>query len=106
LNALNAATWFGNLEAVRLLLKNGAKVDAIDGLGLTALGVAAIWDRKDIAAVLIGSGARGQLRCHDAFFLTTDCGDAVDVGGLWRGGRSGAGEAIAGSRSRSEVPDE
>ncbi|HNG94299.1 MAG TPA: ankyrin repeat domain-containing protein [Acidobacteriota bacterium] len=52
----------GDLNMVRLLIENGANVNATDSLGVTALMHAANMDRVDIASLLIEKGANVNVK--------------------------------------------
>lgn len=52
LTALHAAAWKGNAEAVEYLLKKGATVDALDGLGQTARYIAERDGHKAVVDVI------------------------------------------------------
>ena len=56
-NALITAAKDGNVRAIRKALASGAKVDAKNPYGVTALFVAAVFDQADAAKVLIDKGA-------------------------------------------------
>jgi ankyrin repeat protein len=69
LTALTAAVWYGNADAVKLLLGRRVPVDAKDAFGFTPLSVAALWDRKEIAAELLDSGAGVNLPIAGTVFM-------------------------------------
>jgi N-acyl-D-amino-acid deacylase len=68
LTPLAASVWFGNLDAVKLLLSRGAPVDA-KAFGFTPLSLAGLWDRKEIAAELLDHGAAVNLPIADKLFM-------------------------------------
>lgn len=55
--ALLQAAYAGSLPVARLLLDAGAKVNGSNGLGITALGVAAARGDREMAALLLERGA-------------------------------------------------
>src|SRR5262249_49243306 len=71
---LTAAAYFGSLAAVRLLLERGARVDAYDGVGGTALVLAAVWEDKPMIAALLQKGADVNRPCSAASPLPVDLG--------------------------------
>lgn len=73
---LIAATFMGNLEAVRLHIAAGSDLNMKDPYGSTALIVAATFDKVDVAKALIEAGAGldivnndGSTALHTAAFL-------------------------------------
>jgi len=68
LSPLTAAVWYGNADAVKLLLGRGVPVDA-KAFGFTPLSLAALWDRKEIAAELLDHGAAVNLPIADKLFM-------------------------------------
>lgn len=90
---LSEAAASANAEAVRLLLDHGAKVDAVDSRGRTALMAAAENNRADSIRILVRRGANLEIRdkrswtalmiaCSsgrgDAVKALIDCGSALD----------------------------
>ena len=69
LTPLTAAVWYGNADAVKLLLHKGVPVDQKDGFGFTPLALAGLWDRKEIAAMLLDSGAAVNLPIPETVFM-------------------------------------
>lgn len=65
---LAAAVWYGNAEAVKLLLRRGAPVDEKSS-GFTPLSLAGLWGRKEIAAELLDHGAAVNLPITDKLFM-------------------------------------
>lgn len=67
--ALHEASFKGNLEIVKFLIENGAKIDLEDNLGRTALYFAIQNNRVQVTDLLIKSGAN----IHKFDFLTMLC---------------------------------
>ena len=62
---LHSAAQWGNLEIVKLLLQNGADVNAKNKWGETPLHYAAVFDHKEIARVLLDAGADINAKDND-----------------------------------------
>jgi ankyrin repeat protein len=69
LTALTAAVWFGNSDAVKLLLARRVPVNAKDAFGFTPLSFAALWGRREIAAELLDNGADVNLPIAGTLFM-------------------------------------
>jgi ankyrin repeat protein len=74
LTPLTAAIWYGNLEGVRVLLANGARANGKDAFGFTPLLVAALWDHKEIAGLLLDKGADVSLAVENNTFMKRNPG--------------------------------
>jgi ankyrin repeat protein len=57
---LENAAWAGFADAVKLLIENGADLDARAETGHTALWYAAITGRKDIVEIMLKAGAKPE----------------------------------------------
>lgn len=79
--ALIAAAERGAVEDVRRLLAEGARHDARDARGRTALLVATIHDRVEVARVLIAAGADVNAKDHaqDSPFLFAGAEGRLDI---------------------------
>lgn len=62
--ALSMAALQGQTESVKLLLRRGAKVDAVNRDGNTALHVAAFFCHEDIVRLLLEAGASSEVKSH------------------------------------------
>ena len=88
---LHSAAYYGQKDAVDILLANGANVNAADGLGFTPLHEAAMNGYPEVVKVLLADGANKNARCIN--------GDTPLKVALW----SRATGTRAGGRSRAQL---
>ena len=56
--ALHVAAWKGQAEVARLLIRRGADVDAVTGANQTALQLARVYGKENVAAVILAETGR------------------------------------------------
>ncbi|MBN2181376.1 MAG: ankyrin repeat domain-containing protein [Sedimentisphaerales bacterium] len=62
---LHAACYWNHIDIVRLLIKNGADVNAVDAWGITPLLYAVVCRYDDIVQMLLDHGANPQVKAHN-----------------------------------------
>lgn len=81
--AIVAAAKRGNVEAVKCLLNRGAKVDAVDTYGWTALHWGVYEGRKEVVGVLVEHGADTGKETDDGM----RCGELAEWWDGWKKGK-------------------